>query len=486
MIFFLLFLVQQSISTLKRGDDPYKILGVKRSATKDEIKKAYRQIIKKYHPDVANIDKKEAEKIFIRVNDAYELLTDENRKRRYDQTGSVSEEPEMDQSGYHQYSGFPEDIFQFFTSRHQQINFKTDEVTSSNIDKILKENKELFIFVYDGQYLFGTQDYIAFFEEVADELGKLAKLVRNDVSNDRMLAHSCGVGYIPAFVHMKIHDDGSKTTEVERLKSRESLLNWIQKCWSPKFKYFSNANKLKKWMDKNKDFTRVISIERGNEPSMEFKKASSRYLNCRFAVVIDDYIDVIRYLKLTELPSTIVIRAGAKHKLKSYSQLKSFSNPFFFKLNRFSLDRECSRICLLHIGEPSQELISEFTNFTETPVAWTSSSSNFAQSLNIKNGNWILINGKQRKYAKIDIKQKYVEISKFNAKKLAMHPLKCEIDWSFDTLCEKAKDSLISTLKYLNPLKLLNLLPNGFSLEFLFLIITMFFFYSMLGRLIVG
>ena len=67
--------------------NPYTLLGVSKSATKDEIKSAYRKLAKKLHPDVNKNDPKVAER-FKEVTAAYNLLSDENLKRQYD-TGQV-------------------------------------------------------------------------------------------------------------------------------------------------------------------------------------------------------------------------------------------------------------------------------------------------------------------------------------------------------------------------------------------------------------
>lgn len=63
--------------------DYYKILSLKRDATQDAIKKAYRKLAKKYHPD-QNPGDKQAEETFKQVNEAYTVLTDETQKAAYD------------------------------------------------------------------------------------------------------------------------------------------------------------------------------------------------------------------------------------------------------------------------------------------------------------------------------------------------------------------------------------------------------------------
>jgi curved DNA-binding protein len=67
--------------------DYYKILGVERKASQDEIKKAFRKLAMKYHPD-QNKDNKQAEEKFKEINEAYEVLSDSKKRERYDQLGS--------------------------------------------------------------------------------------------------------------------------------------------------------------------------------------------------------------------------------------------------------------------------------------------------------------------------------------------------------------------------------------------------------------
>src|SRR5262247_3500557 len=67
--------------------DYYHTLGVPRAATTDEIKKAYRKLARKYHPDV-NPNDKTAEEKFKEVSEAYEVLSDPEKRQRYDQLGA--------------------------------------------------------------------------------------------------------------------------------------------------------------------------------------------------------------------------------------------------------------------------------------------------------------------------------------------------------------------------------------------------------------
>jgi len=106
--------------------DYYEVLGVSKSATDDELKKAYRKLAKQYHPD-ANLDnKKEAEAKFKEVNEAYETLSDSQKRKMYDQFGHDGPQGfgnsggPYGQGGYYSYSsGFDDfgdlgDIFSSF------------------------------------------------------------------------------------------------------------------------------------------------------------------------------------------------------------------------------------------------------------------------------------------------------------------------------------------------------------------------------------
>ena len=93
-------LFNEVINMAKR--DYYEVLGLSKGASQDEIKRAYRQLAKKYHPDINK--EPGAEEKFKEINEAYDTLSDEQKKARYDQFGH--EDPTQGFGGFGGGQGF--------------------------------------------------------------------------------------------------------------------------------------------------------------------------------------------------------------------------------------------------------------------------------------------------------------------------------------------------------------------------------------------
>ncbi len=121
---------------LSNKRDYYEVLGLNRNASTDDIKKAYRKKAKEYHPDI-NPNNKEAAEKFKEVNEAYEVLSDSQKKAAYDNFGHAGVDPSYgassDGGGFGGFSGFGDigDIFEnifgggFSSSRSRNVNSPT-------------------------------------------------------------------------------------------------------------------------------------------------------------------------------------------------------------------------------------------------------------------------------------------------------------------------------------------------------------------------
>ena len=99
--------------------DYYEVLGIEKSADQDTIKKAYRKLAVKYHPD-RNPGDKEAEEKFKEATEAYEVLSDEQKRPLYDQYGFAGVDG-MNQGGGAQYSHAFHDFSDLFGGGFEDI-----------------------------------------------------------------------------------------------------------------------------------------------------------------------------------------------------------------------------------------------------------------------------------------------------------------------------------------------------------------------------
>lgn len=125
------------------AQDYYSILGVDRKASDDEIKRAYRRLAQKFHPD-RNSDNKESEKKFKEINMAYEILSDKEKRQNYDQFGESG--VHFDTSGFtgqgFDFSDFSTgfgDIFEtFFGAGGRSRSRRRESTRGSDIETILR------------------------------------------------------------------------------------------------------------------------------------------------------------------------------------------------------------------------------------------------------------------------------------------------------------------------------------------------------------
>lgn len=113
-------------ATSSNANDPYKILGVQKHADLQQIRKAYKQLAKEWHPDKS--DHPEAETKFVEIKQAYELLSDTERRKAYDLYGITNEDAHLykERPDYSSYGRFPDPFEQFFG---HNFNFHDQDIS---------------------------------------------------------------------------------------------------------------------------------------------------------------------------------------------------------------------------------------------------------------------------------------------------------------------------------------------------------------------
>lgn len=106
--------------------DYYEILGVSKNASEKELKEAYRRLVRKYHPDLNPNNKEEAEKIFREINEAYEVLSDPEKRKLYDKYGH----------NWKNFSQFKDNVYQQY---QQGQNYYKKSKAAQDLEEILYE-----------------------------------------------------------------------------------------------------------------------------------------------------------------------------------------------------------------------------------------------------------------------------------------------------------------------------------------------------------
>ena len=158
LIFFLL------IPNIFCGEDYYRLLGVKRSASKSEIRRAFKKLSLKYHPDKNKDNPEKAKAKFIKIANAYEVLSDDKLRKIYDEQGE--EGVKQHQQGGGQHGGNFNDIFNFFFGGQRfNMNFQNQEgpeknffentdvltLKMENLSKLLSRRKIWFVYFFKSK-----------------------------------------------------------------------------------------------------------------------------------------------------------------------------------------------------------------------------------------------------------------------------------------------------------------------------------------------
>lgn len=160
----------------------YEILGVSKDASAEEIKKAYLKLARKYHPDTSK--EKNAEEMMAKINEAYDVLSDESKRARYDLelSGEASENSYVSEEEY-------EEAVKDYTEKERKVaeRLAVKQIILDELEKvqtILDTKKDIIIGAYSGEYdkegyYYTALDWVSIVKEYVQGLEKL-KVKAND------------------------------------------------------------------------------------------------------------------------------------------------------------------------------------------------------------------------------------------------------------------------------------------------------------------
>ncbi|XP_067873435.1 dnaJ homolog subfamily C member 16 isoform X2 [Heterodontus francisci] len=213
--------------------DPYRLLGVGRTATQAEIKKAYKQLAREWHPD-KNKDPK-AEDHFIQISKAYEILSNEERRSNFDKYGNADgqsgnlQQPHHHFRSFHKYDSFffDDSFFQFqFNSARDSFDDKYLLHFSQYMTEVVPDSyKKPYIIKVTSDWCFSCVHIEPIWKEVVQELEPLGLGIGViDSGYERRLLNHLGVYQHPAIVGVI----NGRVTFFKNAVVRENLRQFVE------------------------------------------------------------------------------------------------------------------------------------------------------------------------------------------------------------------------------------------------------------------
>ncbi|XP_071502822.1 dnaJ homolog subfamily C member 16-like [Diadema antillarum] len=223
MLLFLIF-VNCSESSL----NPYKTLSVSKSSSQREIKRAYKQLAREWHPD--KNQSPGAQEKFIQIQQAYEILSDEGKKREYDQFGYV--DPHENRQNQDPFGGHGHPFQHFDFGSHGSFNFKFQGSRSSDGRRVTlhryqngilpQSHEKPFLLLVTGNFCFQCMNLEGVWADVAPELESLGVGMGTvNIDMDNRISSLLGVRYRPAIVAIikeEVRNYGQGTVTLRKLK----------------------------------------------------------------------------------------------------------------------------------------------------------------------------------------------------------------------------------------------------------------------------
>lgn len=235
----LLLLLFLALCGAKERFRPYDILAIKRGATQQEVKKAYRHLVKEAHPDRNKAP--DAQDKFVQLTRAYELLSDPERRRNYDNHGVTEDTPNFNKKhDYSQYNRFGDpfdhlrDLFgENFNSFKQGGNreniFHKQSITYKAYANNLVPNsfKQPYLILFYSDWCFSCAQVIPMWAKLVEELEPIGfGLATVHTEHERELARKVGVKELP---HLVLLTDGKVTHYRESMLSVVKVLEFIRR-----------------------------------------------------------------------------------------------------------------------------------------------------------------------------------------------------------------------------------------------------------------
>jgi len=458
--FLLIFLL---IPNIFCGEDYYKLLGVQRSASKAEIRRAFKKLSLKYHPDKNKDNPEKAKAKFIKIANAYEVLNDDKLRKIYDEQGE--EGVKQHQQGGGQHGGNFQDIFNFFfrgagmhfqNQEGPERNFfeNTDVLTlkMDNISKLLSRRKIWFVYFFksNNENFENMKNTI---KDISSQCYGIFNFGAVNCKDDEEICEEYSVYTTPKLLYFpESANEGEE--EYKGNIDFQSIFKFGAKLMQ-NFVRVINKDNYNDFMTSHPERYHVLLFTSKKTTPPLFKALSKDYLNhLNFGEVRQSEKELIKTFNIDKFPTLIVITNLEtneydlyKEEIK-YDNMKKFLNRYAYKkmpenkdvrvreLNKNTYERlgMCSNsdnknICLIFFinkEKPENELMINLENYgnkyKEDHIKVFYLNVNKYKSvfksfdnddLNFENTSAVIVKGKRKKYIAVS-KENYENSKEFH------------------------------------------------------------------------
>ena len=337
------------ISFSKCGEDYYRLLGVNRDASKAEIRRAFKKLSLKYHPD-KNKNKKNPEKakeMFIKIANAYEVLNDDKLRQIYDQHGE--EGVKQHQQGGGQHGGNFQDIFNFFFRGGQggfQQNFQegpeknyfenTDvlHLKMENLSKLLSRRKIWFVYFFKSKEE-GFQDRKQKIIDIASQTYGIFNFGAVNCKEDEEICEDYSVYSTPKIIYFP--DSGNDEEEYKGKIDFQSIFKYGAKLMQ-NFVRVINKDNYNDFMTTHSERFHVLLFTSKKSTPPLFKALSKDYLNhLSFGEIRQSESELIKTFNVKKFPTLMVLIEPETNEVDiyqddlKYDTIKKFLNKYAYK-----------------------------------------------------------------------------------------------------------------------------------------------------------
>jgi hypothetical protein len=373
---------------LTPGDDPYAILGVPRSAIQSEIKAAYKKLTLQYHPDVSK--ESNAQEKWIRVNEAYDVLSDPDRKARFDKFGKLDKVDSLDEEK-DMYYGKPD------TKR------EVKDITFANFESFTKPKGDYMFLVYRTVLCDECDLYLHIFEEYNRRFKKRMHCGVIDATNEIEITAMLGVEKVPSFVFIKKtngtveNNTTRKAVSTKPISSIKDIVDFWLSQYPAAIADVSSKSKLNSFLNDNPTHVHVVQYVRQGGPTVSYHIIASVlrdyfsfgfYTDASFTAASNYNITMFPEVHIYRNPELPPLRFNEMSQLAK--EILQYSNPVLFHVDGFTFARHCQQFCYVRCGKPPFFQAKGLVEINAS-IGWIEKDSNFVKSLKMDEGEWVAI-----------------------------------------------------------------------------------------------